>query len=169
MDILLEEVAEDKKIVLFRLLQYSLFEESISDHNRINEDALFEYPWFDRYFTDKDREAFFIREKGTGRLLGFVMINTFMQKSSSGHSIAEFMVLPGFRRNKTGKKAALLCFERHPGSWEVSPAFGSEQAYLFWRNVIDAYTAGNNQYEDGIFSFSSPDLTSTAGGNTQTS
>lgn len=36
------------------------------------------------------------------RLLGFVMINTYMQKCSSGHSIAEFMILPKFRNRKIG-------------------------------------------------------------------
>lgn len=86
--------------------------------------------------------------------LGFVMVNTYMQKGGSCHSIAEFMVLPKFRRNKIGKKAAVMCFEKYPGSWEVSPSCGSEQAYLFWKNVIDEYTDKKNEYEDGIFHFS---------------
>ena len=62
MDIILEQVEECKKDVLYRLLQYSLFEESISDQNDMNEEALFEYPWFESCFTEKDREACFIRE-----------------------------------------------------------------------------------------------------------
>ena len=53
MDITLEKVEESKKdVFLYRLLQYSLFEESLSDQNDMNEDALFEYPWFENYFTD---------------------------------------------------------------------------------------------------------------------
>lgn len=46
MDIILEKVEECKRDVLYRLLQYSLFEESLSDQNDMNEEALFEYPWF---------------------------------------------------------------------------------------------------------------------------
>lgn len=153
MDIRLEKVEECKKDVLYRLLQYSLFEESLSDQNDMNEDGLFEYSWFESYFTEEERDACFIREQGTGKLLGFVMINTYVQKCDSGHSIAEFMVLPKFRRNKIGKKAAFACFDRYPGNWEVSPVYGSEQAYLFWKHVIDEYTSGKNQYEDGIFLF----------------
>lgn len=118
MDIILEKVEECKKDALYRLLQYSLFEESLSDQNDMNEDALFEYPWF------------------------------------------EFMVLPKFRRNKIGKKAACACFERYPGNWDVSPAYGSRRAYLFWENVIDEYTGKHNQYEDGIFLFSQSTLLS---------
>lgn len=154
MDIILKRVEETQKDILYRLLQYSLFEESLNDHNDMKEDALFEYPWFENYFIEKDREAYFIKEQKTDRLLGFVMINTYMQKSESGHSIAEFMVLPKFRRNKIGKKAAIMCFEKHLGNWEVSPSYGSESAYLFWKNVIDEYTVQKNEYSDGIFLFS---------------
>lgn len=157
MDIILEKVEECKKDVLYRLLQYSLFEESLNDQNDMDEDALFEYPWFESYFTEEERDAYFIREQGTGRLLGFVMINTYVRKWDSGHSIAEFMILPKFRRNKIGKKAAFVCFEKYPGNWEVSPSYGSEQAYLFWKYVIYEYTGKNNQYEDGIFLFSDCD------------
>lgn len=91
-----------------------------------------------------------IREK----LLGFVMINTYVQKCDSGHSIAEFMVIPKYRRNKIGKRAAIACFEKYEGNWEVEPSYGSEKAYLFWRNVINEYTKFNKVYSDGIFSFS---------------
>lgn len=153
MNIILKRVEETQREILYRLLQYSLFEESLNDQNDMNEDALFEYPWFENYFTEKSREACFIKEQESERLLGFVMINTHMQKSGFGHSIAEFMVLPKFRRNGIGKSAAILCFEKYPGAWEVSPSYGSEQAYLFWKNVIDEYTGNNNKYEDGIFCF----------------
>lgn len=153
MDIRLKPAETSEKEVLFRLLQYSLFEESLHDRNTMNEDALFDYPWFDLYFTEKERNAYFILEQGTDRRLGFVMINTHMQKSPSGHSIAEFMILPSFRRNHIGKQAALLCFELFPGYWEISPSFGSSQAYLFWENVIRSFTDGDYRYEDGIFIF----------------
>ncbi len=157
MKILLKKVEETQKEILYRLLQYSLFEESLNDQNDINETALFEYPWFETYFTEKDRDASFIKEAGSEKLLGFVMINTYMQKSSAGHSIAEFMVLPKYRRKNIGKKAAILCFNSYPGNWEVSPSYGSEQAYLFWKCVINEYTGENNQYKDGIFLFSNYD------------
>lgn len=80
MKIILEKVEVCKKDTLFRLLQYSLFEESISDQNDMNEDALFEYPWFENYFTEEEREAYFIKEQGTDRLLRFVMVNDYVQK-----------------------------------------------------------------------------------------
>lgn len=157
MEIRLESVRERDRDILFRLLQYSLFEESISDQNEMNEDALFEYRWFDAYFTDEDREAFFIREQGTDKLLGFAMVNTYMQRSDAGHSIAEFMVIPKYRRMGVGQKAALACFERFKGNWEVSPSYGSAQAHAFWKRVIDAYTGKEIECKDRIFAFSNAD------------
>lgn len=165
MDIMLEKVVLSKKDILFRLLQYSLFEESINDKNNMGEDALFAYPWFENYFSEDNREAYFIREQKTEKLLGFVMVNTYMQKSAAGHSIAEFMVLPIYRRCKVGKKAAVMCFEKHMGNWEVSPSFGSEPAFLFWKNVIDEYTNRNNEYKDGVFLFSNLRQTGEGGSN----
>lgn len=153
MKINIEEVTEDNKIILYRLLQYSLYEESYNDGNEMNNDALFEYKYFDSYFKEKDRKAYFVKEEKSNKLLGFVMINTYMQKSTDGHSIAEFMILPKFRRKNIGKRLAFICFDMYKGNWEVSPSFGSEQAFNFWKNVIDEYTNNNNEFIDGIFVF----------------
>ena len=68
MKIKLERVSEDKKDTLYRLLEYSLFEESLTDGNEMNDDAIFEYKYFDTYFTDSNRDAFFIREKKSNKL-----------------------------------------------------------------------------------------------------
>ena len=153
MEIYLDKVKKDKKEILYKLLQYSLFEESLYDGNEMNDDAIFEYKYFDDYFIDSDREAFFIREKNTNKLLGFVMINTYMKKLNYGHSIAEFMVIPKYRRMKIGKQVAIICFELYKGNWEVSPSFGSISAYSFWENVIDDYTNTNNEFIEGTFIF----------------
>ena len=153
MNLILEKVPNDKKDVLYRLLQYSLFEESLNDGNEMNDEGIFEYKYFDNYFTDADRDAYFIKNKETNKLLGFVMINTYMQKSDNGHSIAEFMVIPKYRRNKIGKEIAIKCFNMYKGNWEVSPSIGSEQAYIFWKKVIDEYTNKKNEFLDGIFIF----------------
>ena len=153
MKLILEKVTSDKKNILYRLLQYSLFEESLNDGNEMNDDGIFEYKHFDKYFTENDRDAYFIKNEEMNKLLGFVMINTYMQKSEKGHSIAEFMVIPKYRKNKIGKEIAIRCFNMYKGNWEVSPSVGSEQAYIFWKKVIDEYTNNNNEFVDGIFVF----------------
>ena len=154
MEIYLDEVKFEEKEILYRLLQYSLFEESSTDLNEMNSNGIFEYNWFDNYFTDDDRQAFLVKEVGTNKLLGFVMINEYVQKCDKGHSIAEFMIIPKYRRKGIGRQVAEKCFDEYEGAWEVSPSQGSERAYKFWENVINNYTHNNYQFIDGIFVFS---------------
>lgn len=153
MEYYLDKVNEKDREILYRLLQYSLFEESLNDGNEMNEQAVFEYEYFDLYFSDNDRDAYFVKDEEGDKLLGFVMINTYTQKHEHGHSIAEFMIIPKYRRNKIGKKVAFDCFDMYKGNWEVSPSFGSESAYYFWNKVINEYTDSKCKYEDGIFMF----------------
>ena len=80
MEFYLSKVKQEEKEILYRLLQYSLFEESENDLNEMNQEAIYEYKHFDSYFIDNDRYAFFIREKETDKLLGFAMINEYLQK-----------------------------------------------------------------------------------------
>lgn len=151
----LERVKIEDKDILYRLLQYSLFEESLTDLNEMNSEAIFEYKWFDNYFKDENREAYFIKEQDSNKLLGFAMVNQYMQKNEDGHSIAEFMIIPKYRRLKIGKRVAIDLFNMHKGIWEVKPSYESKSAFLFWKNVIDEYTNNDNKFEDGLFIFES--------------
>ena len=154
MEFYLEKVSKEDKNVLYRLLQYSLFEESESDLNDMNSEALFEYKWFDSYFCDDNkRDAYFIKDKETNKLLGFAMVNSFVVGFECGHSIAEFMVIPKYRRNKIGKNVAFKLFDEYKGNWEVKPSYNSEKAYCFWKHVVKEYTGDKFVYEDGMFMF----------------
>ena len=158
MEFYLSEVKKEEKEILYRLLQYSLFEESENDLNEMNEEAIFEYKYFDLYFTDDNRYAYFIKEKETNKLLGFAMINNYMQKFENGHSIAEYLVIPKYRRNKIGKKVAFQIFDKFPGNWEIKPSYNNKKAYTFWKNTIEDYTNSNCEFIDGIFLFNNKRL-----------
>ncbi|MBQ8617696.1 MAG: GNAT family N-acetyltransferase [Clostridia bacterium] len=145
MQIKLQRVPVEKRDALFRLLQYSLFEESLTDLNEMNDDALFDYPWFDTYFIEPRREAYFIREQDKQKLLGFAMVR---EHEDGRHSIAEFLVIPKYRRQGVGSQAAKACFALHEGLWEVKPAYGSECARLFWRRAIAQVTDSADWMDD---------------------
>ena len=55
MNAYLDKVTVEKKEILFRLLEYSLYEESLNDGNDINEEGIYEYKYFDDYFKEKNR------------------------------------------------------------------------------------------------------------------
>lgn len=140
--------------LLFRLLQYSLYEESAHDGNEMGEDGLFAYPWFDGYFTDPAWEAYLVRARDSGTLLGFAMVHPYPRSASSRHSIAEFLVLPPYRRQGIGRAAARACFQAHPGAWEIAPSLGNEGAFRFWQRVIAAYTGKAPEIQGSVFRFS---------------
>ena len=149
----LVKVNATQKPLLYRLLQYALFEMSATDGNEMNALGVYEYPWFDLYFTDDDRDAYLIEDANSGAVLGFVMVNQYLQKSANGHSIAEFLILPKFRRAGLGTAVAKEIFATYGGNWEVEPSLGSRGAEGFWQSVIDFVTNGNFRKEDGIYLF----------------
>ena len=155
MEIWLDRAGPADRELLYRLLQYSLYEESAHDGNVMGPDGLFEYPWFDLYFTDPGREAYLIRARAGGEVLGFIMVNTVLRRAASGRSVAEFMVLPAWRRKGVGRAAAGACFQTHPGTWEVSPSLGSGEALRFWERVLEGWTGRPPRLEGDVFVFSS--------------
>lgn len=153
MNYYLDRVKVEDKDILYRLLQYSLFEESANDLNEPNDRGEFVYRHFEDYFTDDTRDAFLIKEVDSNKLLGFVMVNSYVEKIDEGKSIAEYLVLPKYRRNKIGKRVAFDVFNMYKGKWEVKPSYNSESAYLFWKNVCESYTNGNVEFIDDRFVF----------------
>jgi len=150
----LEEVEQKDRDILYSLLQFALYDGSKYIYNKLNKNGKFEYKWFDNYFTDSDRFSYFIKSD-KDELLGFVMINSNMKLKENGHSIAEFLILPNYRRNHIGKKVAFDIFNMFKGNWEVEPIENSEEAYCFWKRVVEDYTKNNYEYIDNIFVFKS--------------
>lgn len=127
----LQPVSEKNKEVLASLLHDYQVE-------LLNEAS--EYEYLSSYFTDSSRTAFFIY--ADDKLAGFALINKHTLIEENAHSIAEFHILPSFRRQKIGERAAKLAFKQFPGKWEVAQMAVNQPAIIFWRNVIDAVTKG---------------------------
>ena len=75
MTLSLVPVKQEQKTKLFSLLQFSLYEESATDGNHINENGYFDYPYFEAYFNDALREAYFIQSDNT--CVGMVMLHPY--------------------------------------------------------------------------------------------
>lgn len=152
-----ELVSVDKKDKekLYRLLQYAMYDGLQYIDNDINMDCIFDYKWFDNYFTDSDRNAYFIKKDD--KYLGMVMVNENLKFQQNGKSIAEFLIMPKYRRHHIGKKVAYEIFDKSKGNWEVQPMENNPIAYSFWKNVINEYTNGNytikNDGTEDIFIF----------------
>lgn len=142
MDYEIVNVDVKDKEKLYKLLQYALYDGSQYIDNDINTECIFEYKWFDKYFTDTDRDAFFI--KSGEKYLGMVLVNENLIFNDEGKSIAEFLIIPKYRRNHIGKKVAYDIFEKFKGNWEIQPMENNQIAFIFWKNIISEYT--NDRY-----------------------
>lgn len=141
----LKKATFDDKELLWNLLQFALYDGSFYVDNKIDENGLFEYSWYNNYFTDDDRFAYLIRSENL--ILGFALVNSNLKLSHdcNAQTIAEFLILPQYRKNHIGKKVAYQIFDMFEGEWEVQPMENNIGAYLFWRKVIKEYS--NNKYE----------------------
>lgn len=143
MNIEIVKVLEKDKDVLWKLLQFALYDGSFYIDNKINEKGIFEYKWFDNYFIDKDRFAYFIKQNNN--ILGFVMINSNLKVKHDcpAQTIAEFLILPQYRKKHIGKIVAYKVFDTYSGEWEVEPMDNNAGAYEFWKKIISEYTNSN--------------------------
>ena len=149
------EVKQEDKEKLYKLLQYALYDGSQYIDNNINDDCIFEYKWFDNYFVDNDRYAYFIKSGST--YVGMVMVNENLKFNKNGKCIAEFLIMPRFRRNHLGKRVSYEIFDKFKGDWEVQPMENNFVAYSFWKSVISEYTNDNyiikNDVIEDVFIF----------------
>lgn len=100
------------------------------------------YPYFDLYFGEADRWAYLIevRPENTWRPQGFALVN---RHSCSGlavdHAMAEFCVLPAFRRTGVGKRMARRLLTLHAGIWELGVSRHNAAAWSFWCSVTATF------------------------------
>lgn len=57
--------------------------------------------------------------------------------------VAEFYILPCYRKKGYGKQFAFHMFDAFPGLWQVRQIPTAVDAIAFWRSVVDEYTNGN--------------------------
>lgn len=92
--------------------------------------------------TTEGREAFLVRVEG--KLAGFALHGgkSRLTGEDGVHDVAEFFVLPRYRRAGVGEHMACWLFDRFPGRWEVRQRKENVRATDFWRRVIARYTGG---------------------------
>lgn len=146
MNVELKLVKEEEKRVLANMLQLYLHDITRFLHMEMNNEGLFEYKYLDNYWTNKDYIPYFII--ADNKIAGFILVNNdflALDKGKDGHNIAEFFIMNSFKRKGIGKKASHLIFDMYPGNWEVRPVLRSEEAKVFWENIIKEYT--DDHYE----------------------
>jgi predicted acetyltransferase len=143
MNIEIKKVPLNQKPVLKRIFQLYLYDFNTYYDDDVDRFGLFKYPMLDKYWTNRGRFPFLIY--ADKKIAGFVLVNnhSYLSKSRSGKSIAEFFVMPKYRGKDIGKTVAFSIFDMFPGKWEVSETHKNIPAQKFWRKVINEYTRGD--------------------------
>ncbi|OCQ18446.1 hypothetical protein A7985_23620 [Pseudoalteromonas luteoviolacea] len=71
--------------------------------------------------------------------------------ASDDNEIAEFYIVPFYRKAKLGTQFAHALWHQRPGQWTIKQIAGANYATYFWLNAIDDLPCENlieDQYED---------------------
>jgi len=78
-----------------------------------DESGTYNYPFFDTYWRENQRYPYLLFEEN--RTAGFALV----RRKKEHWEMAEFYVLPEFRRRGLGMSCALDIFKNHLGKWEI--------------------------------------------------
>ncbi|RJP64517.1 MAG: GNAT family N-acetyltransferase [Candidatus Abyssobacteria bacterium SURF_17] len=134
----------EQKPILERLMQFYLYDFSAMQGADVNPDGLFDHQMhLDSYWSEPDRFPFLIY--ADSEIAGFVLVNSYtcLPENRGAKSIAEFFMMPKYRRRGVGRRTAFQIFDKFPGKWEVRQIQENTAGQEFWRKVITGYTRGN--------------------------
>ena len=152
--IYLKRVEPIDKERLFNLFQKMLYEMTQFYDNEIDELGLIHYGYFDEYFIDPNRFAYFIYHEE--QLVGFMMIHKYSYFDLPiDFNMAEFTIFPSFRKQGFGVDAVREVLKKHQGIWEIKYNLTNEKANLFWHKVLKEYKPNILKYEENeeVFRF----------------
>lgn len=127
-DVVLAEASQRE--VVGRLLEFNAYEFSGIDERPIGDDARYGYVYLDAYWSEPDRFPYLIW--ADGELAGLALVRGLQEELT----VAEFLVLPKFRRRAVGTRAARALFAQRPGRWRITEVPGNSAATAFWRRAI---------------------------------
>lgn len=157
MEMKIEQVPYDKKIVLRHLFELYQYDFSEFTNDDVNEFGVYDYEFLDNYWTESTRVPYFI--KIDGKYAGFALVRKISNSEEEFYSMAEFFILKKYRKKGVGKKASIKIFEQHQGNWEVAVFKENIPAIKFWKMVISYHTKDNfneiakEDWNGPIFSF----------------
>ena len=125
--------SEEAKPIVRRLLELNAYDFSAIDVRDIGPDGEYGYPYLEHYWGAANERAAFLFHVD-GYLAGFALV-----RLGTPHQVAEFLVLPKYRRHGLGAAAARQILSRWPGEWITHQVPGDDGAVAFWRRAIPVH------------------------------
>ncbi len=134
----LKPVKQNDKALLWNINQKYLYEMTNFYDDPMDEEGNFHYGYFDEYFTDPKRLAYFIYSEDS--LVGFAMLCPYSYIGQDpDYTMAEFTIFPAYRKRHFALDAANLILSKHPGSWEIKFNEKNAPAKNLWTRVAAPY------------------------------
>jgi predicted acetyltransferase len=105
-------------------------------------DGVFPYRYFDAYWRDDERRAFWAKDEDG--IAGFALVR-FDPTGDGRREVAEFFILAGCRRQGLGLAFARRLLAQFPGPWKLHELANNQPAIAFWHRVLDGFA----RYEEG--------------------
>ncbi|QBR83024.1 GNAT family N-acetyltransferase [Legionella israelensis] len=147
--LMLEVVSKQDKNVISNLLQFYMFEFnqiSAFKHFRLDDTGKYQqYPYFENYWLEKSRFPYVIKHNES--IIGFSLAHDITINKSIDWKLAEFFIMPEFRRQGFGCEAAISTIKSHTGSWEISVLEDNFKAKRFWLDVFHKLSVSYKSYK----------------------
>ena len=135
----LRRASAPDRLPLARMLE--LYQHDLSDIWDQDLDLHGEYGYaLDKYFQQPECSAWLILVNGNHA--GFALVNDSVCLPENRLWMPQFFVLKKYRKQGTGRWAAMQLFAQLRGRWEVGQMPGNEVATRFWRSVISEVSCG---------------------------
>ena len=123
---------------LFQLNQAYLKEMTKFYPDEPDENGYYTYGYFDEYFKDPLRKAFFITNDNT--IVGFCFLNPYSYFNDKvDYVLAEFTILPEYRGNHYAKETINLLLTLYHGKWEIKYNIKNKIAMNLWETATNKY------------------------------
>ena len=132
------EVSLANRDLLWKLLQQYLEEMAQYYDLARDTDGNYPYKYFESYFIEADRKAYLICDGQNPA--GFALVNPYAYLGEAvDHVLAEFFILPKYRKKHLGTEAAQQILQSFPGRWEIKYSERNTAAAKFWNRVTAQY------------------------------
>jgi len=140
MEYTIEPAKINEKEIFRKLLQPYLTELSQFDDispDPKNEKGEYVYPYLDSYWVEDNRYPYIFY--CDGKLAGFALIRI----EGDYYEMAEFYVLPEFRRLGLGMACATEILEKHTGNWRIGFNKQNQASRQLWKKLVRKLTIGD--------------------------
>jgi predicted acetyltransferase len=123
-----------EKEVIFTLFQPYLDELSSFPDEEIDykdEKGIYHYPYLDDYWRESERHPYLLISDN--KIAGFALV----RQELKHWEIAEFYVLPEFRRCGLATNCAIDIFKKHPGNWRIEFNKHNQASRSLWQRLAE--------------------------------